>query len=71
MKTIESWALDIMLVAAMRQDADDYIRRQAKKAKQTWAKRADLVTRQSLNLIIRCSKPQDLINEAYEQMKEE
>ena len=56
-QTIEGFALDIMLVAAMRNDADDYIRRQAKKAKKTWGKQSDLVTRKSLNLIIRCSNP--------------
>lgn len=68
-QTIEGFALDMMLVAAMRNDADDYIRRQAKKAKQTWGKQSDLVTRKSLNLIIRCSKPQALINETYAHLK--
>jgi len=64
-QTIESWALDIMLVAELRSDADSYIREQAKEARKTWGKKSDLVTRQSLNLIIKCTKPQQLMNATY------
>jgi hypothetical protein len=69
-QTIEQWCIDTTLVAAMRENAGEYIRDMANKArKEPWSKRC-ITTRRILNMIRRCGNPQGLLLETYENMKE-
>ena len=53
-KTMESWAIDLMLVAYFRDDADSYILKEAKLARDSWGKAAPLAVRRHLKNL--CSK---------------
>ena len=69
-QTIEQWCIDTTLVAAMRENAGEYIRDMANKArKEPWSKRC-ITTRRILNMIRRCGNPQGLLMETYENMRE-
>lgn len=59
--SIESWMINMLLVAFSRPSPNRFIRDEARKALKGWAKSEDTTTKNILKMIIRCKTDRGLL----------
>ena len=65
---IDDWTIDIVAVAFLRPNPRRFIRAEAKAAKKTWAKSADITSRRIINLLLQCDDPAQVLRETYDNL---